>query len=135
MKNWTLLINYNGKVTSGNIQTLVYKNKKFVAYAPYFTHSVTSEGKECNDCHRNKAVLKMEKDEKVCLVDFRGGQIIPWEGVVPVIEGKLDYIFLNRTEKGWEPVSTKEDPMVQFAAYGSPLNEKQFQKLVESASQ
>jgi hypothetical protein len=27
-------------------------------------HSVTSEGKECNDCRRNEAVLKMEKDEK-----------------------------------------------------------------------
>jgi len=134
MKNWMLLINYNGKVTSGNIQTLVYKNKKFVAYAPYFTHSVTSEGKECNDCHRNKAVLKIEKGEKVRLVDFKGGQIIPWKGVIPVIDGKLDWIFLNRTEKGWEPVPIDEDPMVQFVAYGRPLSEKQFQKLAESAS-
>ena len=107
-------------------------NLKFVAYAPYFTHSVTSEGKECNDCHRNKAVLKIEKGEKVRLVDFKGGKIIPWKGVVPVIDGKLDLIFLNRTEKGWEPVSSDEDPLVQFAAYGSPLTEKQLQKLAEN---
>jgi hypothetical protein len=134
MKNWMLLINYNGKVTSGNLQTLVYKNKKFVAYAPYFTHSVTSEGKECNDCHRNKAVVKIERGEKVRLVDFKGSQIIPWEGVVPVIEGKLDLIFLNIAERGWEPLSSGEDPLVQYVAYGSPLNKKQFQKLVESVS-
>jgi hypothetical protein len=51
---------------------------------------------------------------------------------VPVIDGKLDWIFLNKTEKGWEPVSSDEDPLVQFAAYGSPLTEKQFQKLVEN---
>jgi len=135
MKDWLLLINYDGKVTSGNVQTLVYKNKKFIAYAPYFTHSVTSEGRKCNDCHRNKAVLRMQNGEKVRVVNFQNGKLISWKGVVPVIEEKLDWVFLNRTKKGWEPVPTKEDPMVQFVACGSPLNEKQFQKLVESVSQ
>jgi hypothetical protein len=114
--------------------TLVYQNKKFIAYVPYYTHSVTSEGRDCKDCHLNPAVIKIQKGEKVPVVDFKNNQMISWKGVVPVIDGKLDWVFLNRTKKGWEPVRTDEAPRVQFAAYGSPLTEAQFQKLVENVS-
>jgi len=48
--------------------------------------------------------------------------------------GKLDWVFLNKTKKGWEPVSTDEGPLVQYAAYGSPLTKEQFQKLAENIS-
>jgi hypothetical protein len=114
--------------------TLVHQNKKFIAYVPYYTHSVTPEGRGCNDCHLNPAVIKIQKGEKVPVVDFKNGQLITWKGVVPVVAGKLDWVFLNRTNKGWEPVRTDEEPKVQFAAYGSPLTEKQFQKLGENVS-
>jgi hypothetical protein len=30
----------------------------------------------------------MKNGEKVRLVDFKDGQIIPWQGVVPLIDGK-----------------------------------------------
>jgi len=60
--------------------------------------------------------------------------VIPWKGIVPVIDGKLDWVFLNRTREGWERVSTTEVPKVQFTAYGTPLTPKQFQKLIEKAS-
>jgi hypothetical protein len=133
MKDWLLLINYEGQVTSGNAMTLVYRNKKFIAYVPYYTHSVAPEGRACNDCHLNPAVIKIQKGEKVPVVDFKNGQLITWKGVVPVVDGKLDWVFLNRTKQGWEPVPTDEDPKVQFAAYGSPLTKEQFQKLTESA--
>jgi hypothetical protein len=134
MKDWLLLINYDDQVTSGSAMTLVHQNKKFIAYVPYYTHSVTPEGRGCNDCHLNPAVIKIQKGEKVPVVDFKNGQLITWKGVVPVVAGKLDWVFLNRTNKGWEPVRTDEEPKVQFAAYGSPLTEKQFQKLGENVS-
>ena len=134
MKDWLLLINSEGKVTSGSAMTLVYKNKKFIAYVPYFTHSVSSEGRPCDDCHMNQAVVKMQKGQKVPVVDFSKGKIVTWKGVVPVVQGKLEWVFLNRTEKGWEPVPTKEDPLVQFAAYGTALTEEQFNKMAEKES-
>ena len=134
MKNWLLLINYEGRVTSGSAMTLVYQNKKFIAYVPYYTHSVASEGRDCNDCHKNEAVLKIQIGEKVPVVDYKNGQVVTWKGVVPVVDGKLDWVFLNRTKKGWTPVPTDEKPRVQFAAYGSPLTEEQFKKLVEEVS-
>ena len=134
MKDWLLLINYEGKVTSGSAMTLVYQNKKFIAYVPYYTHSVAAEGRGCDDCHQNKAVQAIQNGGKVPVVSFKNGKVIPRKGVVPVIDGKLDWVFLNRTEKGWEPVPTVEDPKVQFAAYGTPLTAKQFQKMAEKAS-
>jgi len=39
-----------------------------------------------------------------------------------------------QNRQGWEPVPTTEDPKVQFAAYGTPLTVKQFQKLIEKGS-
>jgi hypothetical protein len=107
-------------------------NRFCLAYVPYHTHSVTSEGRDCNDCHLNPAVIRIQKGEKVPVVDFKNGQLMTWKGVVPVIDGKLDWVFLNRTGKGWEPVPADEKPSVQFAAFGSPLTTEQFEKLTEN---
>jgi len=63
------------------------------------------------------------------VVDFNKGKIVTWKGVVPVVQGKLEWAFLNKTEKGWQPVPTKGDPLVQFAAYGTPLTGEQFNKM------
>jgi hypothetical protein len=48
---------------------------------------------------------------------------------------ELDWVFLNRTEKAWQPVPAESAPMVQFAAYGSPLTESQFRKLTQNESE
>ncbi|MFY9944362.1 MAG: cytochrome c3 family protein, partial [Desulfobacterales bacterium] len=90
MKDWLLLINHEGQVTSGNVQTLVYQNKKFVAYAPYFTHSIRAEGRLCDDCHQNKAVQRIQNGSKVPVVGFENGELQTWKGVVPVMKGKLE---------------------------------------------
>jgi hypothetical protein len=34
-----------------------------------------------------------------------------------------------RTEKGWEPITTRDTPLVQFAVYGTALTEEQFNKM------
>ena len=134
MKSWLLLINYEGKVTSGSAMTLVCQNKKFIAYVPYYTHSISAEGRVCSECHQNNAVLKIQNGESVPVVNFSNGQVVSWKGIVPVIDGKLDWVFLNRTEKAWEPVPAESAPMVQFAAYGSPLTDSQFRKLTQNES-
>lgn len=129
MNSWMLLVNYEGKVTSGSVMTLTYKDRNFIAYFPYFTHSVTARGRDCNACHRNRAVLQMEKDQSVTVVDFRDGKLVPWRGVVPWIEGGLEWTFLDRTEDGWQPVSEKAPPHVQRAGYADPLTEEQYEIL------
>ena len=132
MNKWLLLINYQGKVTSGSVMSLVYKSKKFIAYSPYFTHCVSPKGRQCGDCHQNKAVQVMLKGQKVPVVSFRNGKVVPWQGVVPVVPDKLQWVFLRRVGKDkWEPIKDSGKAKVQFAAYGKPLTEEQFKKLAK----
>ena len=70
MHDWLLLMNYEGKVTSATAMTLVYKDKKFVCYAPYFTHAIQPKGKACTECHGTEAVKKANKGEKVPMMKF-----------------------------------------------------------------
>ncbi len=134
MKDWLLLINHEGKVTSGNVQTLVYQNKKFVAYAPYFTHSISAEGRLCDDCHQNKAVQRIQNGGKVPVVGFENGQMLTWKGVVPVMKGKLDWVFLNKTESGWDSIADQAPPVEQYVGFGTPLTAEQFERLAQDVT-
>ncbi|MFY9940911.1 MAG: hypothetical protein WAK57_01945, partial [Desulfobacterales bacterium] len=126
---------HEGQVTSGNVQTLVYQDKKFVAYAPYFTHSISAEGRLCDDCHQNKAVQRIQNGSRVPVVGFENGQVQTWKGVVPVMRGKLDWVFLNKTEGGWAPIADPAPPVEQYVGFGTPLTAEQFERMAEVVSQ
>lgn len=130
IKNWTLLINYEGQVTSGSAMTLVHKNQKFLAYVPYYTHSIESEGRQCGDCHMNKAVQTIMNGDTVKMLAYEDGEVKHWQGAVPVRRDDLYWEFFNKTEDGgWVPVPNEDDPQIQFAAFGKPLTDAQFNKL------
>lgn len=129
MKDWMLLVNHEDQVTAGSAMTLVSENRPFLAYAPYFTHSITAEGRACADCHDNAAVRRIAAGETVPVLAFRDGAVEPWQGVVPLVPENLDFVFLNRTDAGWEPIPGDPEPKVQFAAYGRPLTAEQFDML------
>jgi hypothetical protein len=135
MKDWLLLINHEGKVNSGNVQTLVYENKKFIAYAPYFTHSISAEGRLCDDCHQNEAVKRIQNGSKVPVVGFENGQLQTWKGVVPVMKGKLDWAFLNKTADGWASIADPAPPVEQYVGFGTPLTPGQFENLAQNVAQ
>ncbi|UCE08498.1 MAG: iron-sulfur cluster assembly scaffold protein, partial [bacterium] len=54
-------INYNGKVTTANLQTLIYKGEKFVAYAPYYTHSIQAQARQCIECHGTEIAKQLKR--------------------------------------------------------------------------
>ncbi len=130
MKSFLLLINYKGKVTAGNVMTLVYKGKKFIAYAPYFTHSVMAKGRDCRDCHGNKAMQLIKAGRKVPVVAYKNGQIVPWKGVVPAVPDKLEWVYLDKEGKKWVPLKGDQKEWVQFTDYGEPLTAKQLKRLM-----
>ncbi len=129
MKSWLLLINYEGKVCSGTVMSLVYNGKKFIAYAPFFTHSVMSKGRACSDCHGNSAVKLIKKGEKVPVVKYEDGKIVSWKGVVPCVPDKLEWVFLDKKQDKWVVIKEGKEA-VQFTAYGEPLNKKQLRRLM-----
>lgn len=127
--DWLLLINYQGKVTSGTVQTLVSKDKKFIAYAPYFTHAVQPKGRKCADCHANEAVKLMKQGGKVPMAAFKEGKVVSWQGVVPVVPEQLEWVYLNKKEDQWVPITNTEPEKVQFVGHGTPLTKKQMNVL------
>ena len=129
MKSWVLLINYEGKVCSGTVMSLVYKGKKFIAYAPFFTHSVMSKGRSCSECHANSAVRLIKKGKKVPVVRYENGKIISWDGIVPCVPDKLNWAFLDKQQNKWVLMKEGKEA-IQFAAYGKPINKKQLKKLM-----
>ena len=132
IQDWTLLVNYKGKVTSGNVQTLLYKGKKFITYAPYFTHAVQAKARTCTDCHANKAAKRIKKGKSVTMAAFKNGKMISWQGVVPLVPGKLRWDFADKDGDKWVLLKSKEKPTLQFSCYAEPFSKEQVKKMAKS---
>ena len=129
-KSWTLLVNYRGKVTTGNVQTIVYKGKKFIVYAPRLTHSIMKKGRDCNDCHGNKAVTLLKKGKMVPMETFENGKLNSWKGVVPAVEGGLYWVYLEKDKQGrWYKLPDNTPVVTQWGLYARPIAKEQLDKL------
>ena len=132
-KSWTLLVNYDGKVTTGNVQTIVYKSKKFIVYAPRLTHSIMKKGRTCDECHNNKAVKLIKKGEKVPMETFDNGKLKSWKGVVPAVKDALYWVYLEKDKKGnWYKLPDDTPVVTQWGLYATPITAKQLKKLGRS---
>ncbi len=130
LHGWTFLINYKGKVVSGNIQTFVVgKNKTFMLMAPYFSHYVTKKGKKCDECHGTKTVKQIQRGS-ITITWIENGTLTNLKGVIPIVEG-VEYknAFMDYKNGKWIPLENAEKPLIQFPAFGKPLTKKQLQKL------
>lgn len=129
MQDWLLLINHEGKITSATAMTIVHDNKRFVCYGPYFTHAIQPRGKVCTDCHGNEAVKRLKEGQSVPMMTYENGTVVNWKGVVPVVDGGLDWVYLNKTVDGWTPLAEDGPETVQYVEYGTPLTEDQIKKM------
>lgn len=129
---WQFLMNYNGKVTSANMQTFVAKgNKTFLIFAPQFSHSVSKEGKKCEDCHANTNVNKVEKGS-IELTWLENDKVEQIKGVIPVVEGvQYNTVYQDFKDGKWTPIENPEKPVIQYVGFGSPLSKEQLSKLMK----
>jgi len=128
-QNWVLLINYKDRVTTGTVQTAVYKDKKFIAYAPYFTHSIQKEARKCKDCHRNEATKLIKEGKSIPMAKFKDGKMESFKGVVPLVPDKLHWDFLTKDGDKWILIDCNQPPKVQFIGHGRPLTDEQLKKM------
>lgn len=139
VKEWLLLINHEGKVTSGTAMTFVHKNVKnansaaepFVVYAPYFTHSISKKGRDCGSCHGTKAAKKIRKGKEVRMSSFKDGKLESSTGVVPVVPDLLRWEYLDKVNGNWAALSVEGEVKSQMVGYGTPLTQKQLKKLAK----
>lgn len=125
-KDFLLLVKYDGKVTSGTLQTLVGPdNYPFVTYVPYFTHSVTPEGRKCEQCHATEAVTTLARGNRYTPGDFKDGKLAFKNAVIPLVPAQLDWPFLEKKNGMWQPFEPEGGPLIQLGVYAEPFTKKE----------
>lgn len=128
--DWVFLINYNGKVTSANMQNFVVgDNRTFLVFAPQNSHSIMKNGRRCDDCHGTDIVGQM-MNGKLRLTWFEEGMVKNQKGVIPVVDGILyEAVYQNYVDGKWIPIKDPLPAQIQYAGYGKPLTKEQLKKL------
>lgn len=129
-KEFLLLVKYNGKFMSGTMQTLVGPNNyPFVAYVPYFTHSVTKQGRKCESCHSSKALEQLAAGKTFKPSAFKDGKLSFFNGVIPVVPDRIEWTFLEKKKDTWTPFTPQVRPLVQMAVYAEPFTEAELERM------
>lgn len=101
--SYLLLINHNGKVTSGTAMSFVSNNQKFIVYSPQFIHAILKKGSACEDCHANETMKLIRQGEAVPMMVFKNDKMETWKGVVPIVHEKLRWSYFNKEGEKWIP--------------------------------
>jgi len=130
VSGWKFLMNYEGKVTSANMQTFVApENKTLLIFAPQFSHSVKKEGDQCEDCHGSENVAKVVK-KKIDLTWLEDGNVLQTKGVIPVVDGvEYNSVYQNHKDGVWTPIENPAKPVLQYVGYGTPLSSQQLSSM------
>jgi hypothetical protein len=125
-------MNYEGKVTSANMQTFVLKgDKTFFMFAPEMSHSIMRDGHKCDACHGTEIMKQVQKG-KITLTWLEEGKVKNLKGIIPVVEG-VDYqcVYQDLREGKWIPIKDPAAPIYHYAAFGKPLSKEQLNRLVQ----
>lgn len=130
LTDWVFLMNYNGKVTSANMQNFVASgDKTFLIFAPQNSHSIMRAGRKCSDCHATE-IMKKVQEGKIRLTWFENGEVRNAKGVIPVVAGvTYDAVYQNYRDGKWIPIDNPVPPKLQYVGYGLPLTQEQLKKL------
>ena len=147
--DFVLLVNRakDGKIGTASFQTLTYQGHAFVAFGPYTPHTITREGRQCQDCHvnlggDNTAIAQYNQTGKIQFAKLNDDGSLTWmHGVVPIPEDyqttfKLDFITFDgdvstpagEDNMNWSSLG-KESWDGHQMFYASPLTREQMEKL------
>jgi hypothetical protein len=123
------LVNYAGKVTTATLHTFIYQNRTLIAFAPFFSHSVTRKPRQCGECHGTSLLAAMQSGS-LKLVTWDGKELKNQRGVVPVIDGyNWNFPFLNYEKGQWVAAPEAAPPLVNYSGYSSPMTAAQLEKM------
>ncbi len=129
-KDFLLLVKYQGKVTSGTMQTLVAPdNYPFVTYVPYFTHSISQKGKDCEECHATEAVKILAEGREFVPGIVKDGKLEFYKGVIPVVPDQLKWPYLEKKDGKWTEFKPTSKPLIQLGVYAEPLTLEEVKKM------
>jgi hypothetical protein len=132
-RNWVFLGNWNGQVYPMNFQSVEYQNSTFVAYGPFYGHTITRQGRACAACHDNAAIREYEQTGQIDVVSWDAGtqRLVPRTGVIPVppnYQAAFQFDFAT-TQDGRLWTFLKSGVDASHMLRGSPLTAQQMQRL------
>jgi hypothetical protein len=132
VSGWVFLMNYEGKVTSANMQTFVVPGPKtFLMFAPQHSHSVMAKGRTCGQCHASD-ILKQVQEGSINLTWLDKGEIKQMKGVIPVAGGvKWGAVYQDFQSGKWIPLENAPAPELHYAGFGTPLSKDQIDRLAK----
>ncbi len=74
----------DGKVTTASTQSLTFGDKAFVTIAPFFAHTVTRTGRQCDDCHGSAKVKEYFDTGTIRATEFASGVLQGPTGLIPI---------------------------------------------------
>jgi hypothetical protein len=129
LHDWVFLVNRFNQVRVANFQSIEYQGTTYLNWAPYGAHSVQKTGRGCGECHDNASVRQLENGSKIKVTWWDDG-LQKASGVIPVVQGKMDLVFLNFDGKKWSPVSTQN--LMETFSYCSGLTAQQIENLKDA---
>ncbi|MFO7749440.1 MAG: hypothetical protein R6V54_05050 [Desulfobacteraceae bacterium] len=132
VKDFLLLVKYQGKVTSGNFQTLVGKNNEpYISYVPFFTHSITKNARKCESCHGTEAAKTLAEGKELKGAIFENNTLTFRKGVIPLVPELLKWPFLEKKDGKWVAFDPETPPLVQLGVYAEPFTQDELDALYE----
>jgi hypothetical protein len=129
LKGMLFLVNHESKVTLANFLTCVYKNRAMITLAPTFSHSITREGRRCQDCHGTQIVRAVVSNSLVPAW-WENGQVKNLRGVIPVLEKMTwNLPYLNYEDGKWFPIANPVEPLLNYSGFCTPLTRAQLAAL------
>ena len=125
-KDFIILVNdENGKVRGGTYQSVIYGDQGFVAFGPYHGHAISSEGRDCSECHGGPRMQEYDDTGRIQMTWWNDaeGKVEHTTGVIPFVPDSMDFQFVTLDGGAWVPISPSESAVQ--AEFCSPLTESQ----------
>jgi hypothetical protein len=149
LRNCVMLSNRDGKVQATTYMAMTYDGKAFFTLAPYVSHSIVREGKQCADCHNNARVQEYNSTGSIQMTTWNAAAspptIVGTTGVVPIPPDwrtALKFDFVDYTgdpatatdPTKWIFLKSTPDTTQMLAQYATPLTQAQMAALLTPVS-
>jgi len=135
-----------GKVGLVNYQSIVYQGQSFVAYGPYYAHTIMPKDstRACNACHNAATIQEFNNTGYITVARWDSTQIpkiVHTQGMIPIppnyqsvfkfdfanYVGRIDTTYTNPNQ--WVFLKSGANLQQMLSIYVQPLTTSQMQKL------
>jgi hypothetical protein len=144
ISDFILLVNRekDGKVYPATFQSLSHQGNAWIAMGPFTSHTITDEGRGCDDCHNNEVVSEYWDTGEIKFAEWNeADSSLSWKhGIVPIppdyeTSFKMDFITYDgetsdpvAPSKNWSKIG-KDSPDGFQLLFATPLTEQQMGSL------